>query len=185
VGITEWLEDTTPDRREVTICMDRRLVSELVAAKDRLKAASSEGMLGSTPEARAEVDRLAEEVRAKSKTLVFEGLGWGAWRELVAKHPPAPDQASTFAAAVRLGFMPHVLENIGYNAETFIPAAIAASCAEPGMSAHEANTLLRKAPAGILERLWAAVLEVNLGGGEDPFDGVAAVSAGAPASARK
>ena len=178
-GITAWLDEATPDRREVTVCLDRRLLSQLVTAKAELKEAQeqSEGMLGKAEPVtalEARISELEDAVRERSKTLIFDGLGWGAWRELVAKHPPADDQAEVFARAVGLAFMPHAVENVGYNAETLVPAAISASCSDPGISVHEADTLLRKAPPGVIERIWTAVLEVNLGGNTDPF--VAAVS---------
>lgn len=172
--IAEWLDESTPDRREVTVCFDRRLVSELVQAKSQLKEAREQdaGMLSGSDDVReltARVSELEELIRAKSRTMAFEGIGWGPWRDLLAKHPPADDQASTFSRAVELAFMPHAVENIGYNAETFIPAAIAATCVEPGISVHQAATLLRKAPPGVIERLWTAVLESNLSGADDPF----------------
>jgi len=186
--VKEWLDESTPDRREVVVCFDRRLVSELVKAKAELEDARSlnAGMLGDNLTAyTAAVADLEEAVRAKSRTLVFEGVGWGRWRDIISKNPPVEDQASTFSRAVQLGFMPHAVENITYNAETFVPAALAASCTDPGMTVHEATTLLRKAPPGVIERLWAAVLEVNLAGASDPFVGSAGASAAAPTSAKK
>ena len=190
MGITQWLDEATPDRCEVQVCFDRRLLSELAAAKDALKAArdAGEGMLGGAhAEAEARVKELAEQVRGKSRTFVFEGVGWGRWRDLLAKYPQAPDQSEAFARAVQLGFMPHAVENVGYDAETFIPAAIAASCVEPGVTVEEATAFLEKMPAGVIDRLWGAVLEVNLAGSDDPFveAALAASSGGASPSAKK
>ena len=185
MAIEHWLEEATPDRREVSVCFDRRLLSELVAARAELGAVEDTKMLGKTPERESlelRVVELEDAVRSKQRALVFEGLGWGPWRDLIAKHPPEAEQASVFAQAVQLGFMPHSLENVGYNAETFVPAAISASCVEPGISVHEASTLLRKAPPGVIERIWTAVLEVNVAGGSDPF--VAPASAGRSVAAR-
>jgi len=175
--LSDWLDESTPDRREVVVCFDRRLVSELVQAKEELEAienddARPEPMLGDgVLDVRSRIDELSSRVLGKSRTFVFEGLGWGAWRDLMAKHPPAEEQSSVFRQAVQLGFMPHAVENVTYNAETFIPAALAASCIEPGMTKHEASTLLRKAPPGVIERIWSAVLDANLSGGDDPFVG--------------
>jgi hypothetical protein len=187
MGIGDWLEEVTPDRREVSVCLDRRLVSALIVAKKAAEAAT-EGeakTLGKAPELEElemRVLELEDAVREKSRTLVFEGLGWGRWRDLLAKHPPEADQADVFARAVQLGFMPHAVENIGYNAETFVPDAISASCVDPTITIHEANTLLRKSPPGVIERIFTAVLEVNVAGGNDPF--VAPASAGRSDGAR-
>jgi hypothetical protein len=187
VTIESWFEEITPDRREVSVCLDRRLVSALIVAKKAAETSAEGGpkMLGKDPEIEAlemRVLELEDAIRSKSRTLVFEGLGWGRWRDLLAKHPPEADQADVFARAVQLGFMPHAVENIGYNAETFVPDAIVASCIEPTITIHEATTLLRKSPPGVLERIWTAVLEVNLAGGSDPF--VAPASAGRSDAAR-
>jgi hypothetical protein len=142
---------------------------------------------GAHAEAEARVKELAEQVRGKSRTFVFEGVGWGRWRDLLAKYPQAPDQSEAFARAVQLGFMPHAVENVGYDAETFIPAAIAASCVEPGVTVEEATAFLEKMPAGVIDRLWGAVLEVNLAGSDDPFVEAVLVasSGGASPSAKK
>lgn len=176
-SFNDWLEESTPDRREVPVCFDRRLLSQLVAAKDAQQAAKDglAGMLGNVEHeaARELVTALEAKVREKERLLVFEGIGWGAWRDLIAKHPPQHDQAETFLRAVQLGFMPHAVENIAFDAETFVPAAISASCISPGITIPQANTLLRQQPSGVIERVWAAVLEANLSGGDDPFVGAA------------
>jgi hypothetical protein len=191
MAVTDWLEEITPDRREVSVCLDRRLVSDLVMAKQELDAIDDGAKtLAKAPRAQElerKVTDLEDAVRSKSRTFVFEGLGWGRWRDLISKHPPSDEQASVFAQAVQLGFMPHAVENIGYNAGTLVPAAISASCIEPGISDHEASTLLRKAPPGVIERIWTAVLEVNIAGGNDPFVGpaLAGNSDGARPSAKR
>jgi hypothetical protein len=189
--IKDWLEESTPERREVQVCFDRALLSRLEAARKQLDAISLgqvEKMLGGSDEdeAKAHVSDIEEQIRAKTRTLVFEGLGWGKWRALLSEHPPTDDQADVFKRAVDLGYLPHSIINIGFNAETFVPAAISASCTSPGISMHEAETLLRKAPPGVLERVWTAVLEVNTAGGDDPFVvSPNGVSVGAPATAKR
>lgn len=189
--IDQWLAEATPERREVQVCFDRTLLSRLDAAQKRLDlvmGGQPEKTLGVTEEettVRADLAEVSEEVRSKTRTLVFEGLGWGAWRELLSKHPPSKDQADVFRRAVELAFMPHSIVNIGFNAETFVPAAMSASCTEPGITLKQAETMLRKAPPGVLERLWTAVMEVNTAGGDDPFVSPNGASAAAPASAKK
>lgn len=175
--IEQWLAEATPERREVQVCFDRALLSRLDAATKRLDhAAASEPKDGKTlavsPEEKAlrkEVAALEAAIGEKTRTLVFEGLGWGPWRELLAQHPPTEDQAKVFQRAVELAYMPHSIVNVGFNAETFVPAAIVATCKEPGITLEQAAKLLRESPPGVIERIWTAVLAVNTAGGADPF----------------
>lgn len=183
-----WLKEATPERREVTVCFDRGLLSRMEAKRKRLKEleANATGMLGGDAERDAlatELEELEQQVRDRSRRLVFEGLGWGRWRDLLAKHPPTPEAPEVFEQAIALAYMPQSIRHVGWNAETFAPAAIAASCVEPGITEDEAREFLTSFPAGVIERIWSAVLEVNLTGTDDPFVGLA--SDRVPATARK
>lgn len=181
-SIDQWLEEATPDRRRVPVCLDRRLLSDLLEAKVALEeaklGAGPEKMLGSQDTVAAEerVRMLEQQIAEHTRMFVFEGIGFGPWRELMSEHPPKPEQASVFRQAVELGFMPHSIENIGFNAETFVPAAVEAACTEPGITKHQAAALLRKAPPGVIERIWTAVLEANVAGHDDPFVEVASAA---------
>lgn len=175
MAFADWLNESTPDRREVTVCFDRRLLSAFSALQERIAAnqaasADEPQMLGGSDDPdEIELEQLRAEVAEKSHVLVFEGIGWQAWRDLLAAHPPKKDQHEIFAKAVQLAFMPHSLLNLGFHAETFVPAAIAASCVDPGITAEEAAEMLRNSPPGVIERIWTAVLGVNLAGDDDPF----------------
>ena len=179
MSIEQWLDEATPEQRKVKVCFDRRLLGELAEAREELDNFPEVGdpiekTLGEESNeardaAQARVDELERQVKDKTRELVFEGVGWGAWRKLIGDNPPEADQEGTFKRAVELGFMPHAVINIGFNAETFIPAAIVASCVEPGISSSQVKDLMEKSPPGVLERIWTAVLEVNTGGGRDPF----------------
>lgn len=182
MSLSSWLAEATPDRREVAVCLDRRLVSKLVALQKAVE--SKKTTIGDSAEERRELAEVEAKVAEKTHVLVFEGLGWGPWRELLAQYPPQKDQIETFQRAVRLAFMPHALENLGFDAETFVPAAIAASSVDPKISVDEAADLLAKAPPGVIDRIWSAVLEVNLAGADDPFV-PGAGSAGARPSVRR
>ena len=172
-GIDEWLESATPDEREVGICLDRALVSRLGQAEERLaelrKGSKGSKMLGAEeePALQAEVDQLREAVKAKTRVLLFKGIGYGPWRELIAKHPPDDQQDELFELAVRKAWLPNAIRALAFDAETFVPAAVSASC--PELKPQQVRTLLRKAPTGVVDRIWAAVLEVNHGGAADPF----------------
>ena len=69
MSFAEWLEDATPDRREVAVCLDRRLVSELVGARKHLEElrTANDGMLGKpTAGYEARVAELEERIREKT-----------------------------------------------------------------------------------------------------------------------
>lgn len=174
MGLAEWMEEATPDRREVRICLDRRLVSRQIELRKLIERRDQDKVLGQSVKERQELAEVDKQVESKTRAIVVEGLGWGRWRALMAKHPPAKDQAETFARAVRLAFMPETVGSMTFNAETFVPAAIAASAVEPQITAEEVTELLDKAPPGIIDRIWVAVLEVNLAGSDDPFVGAVA-----------
>ena len=191
--VDEWLEEATPDVREVGVCLDRTLVSRLAIAESRLaeleKERKGRRMLGPEGEEEtallAEADQLKEAVKAKTRVLRFEGIGYGAWRDLIAKHPPDADQDEVFEKAVRRAYLPAAIRALQFNSESFVPAATAATC--PELNIHQVKTLLRKAPTGVVDRIWAAVLEVNHGGAADPFAyGVSdRASERAPATAKR
>ena len=180
------MQEATPDRREVRICLDRRLVSRQIQLRKTIaRRAEEQGKtLGHSVDERQELAEVEALIEAKTRTLVFEGLGWGRWRDLMAKHPPAKDQAETFERAIKLAFMPENVGSMAFNAETFVPAAVAASAVEPPVSVEEVVELLHRGPPGVIDRIWAAVLEVNLAGSDDPFVGEVA-SDGARPSAKK
>lgn len=169
--LDRWLEEATPDRREVQVCFDRALLSRLDQAKARHIEIATNKMLGDEEKValRAEIEQLQAEVKDKTRTFVFEGIGWGQWRKLVAAHPPSPDQAEVFQRAIALSLLPRGFGEIEVDETTFVPAAMAASCKEPGLTPEQALTMIEKLPTGVIDRLWEAVLRVNHAGKDDPF----------------
>jgi hypothetical protein len=176
--LEEALEEATPRESRLGVCFDGKLVSRYEHARRRLAARGGATMLGDVERLALEdeVKQLEAEVADKTRVFVFESIGWGPWRDLVAKHPPDVDQQEVFVRAVGLAFLPPGLREIDVNLPTFVPAAMAASCVEPGMTVEQAEKVLGKAaklPGGVIDRFWAAVSEANLGGTADPFaDGV-------------
>lgn len=103
---------------------------------------------------------------------VFESIGWGRWRDLVAKHPPRPDAAAIFEQALEMKILPRGFEQLETDETTFVPAVLVATCVEPGIaSTGEAMKLLESVPTGIVSRIWDGILKVNHGGMSDPFVG--------------
>lgn len=156
-----WLAESTPDRKEVGVCFDRRLLSELAAAERELGEVPSAGegktnaMLSDPVKKR--VTDLRAQVKEKTRVLAFESVGMRRWKQMLSEHPPTEEQSLRFG---RL---------LDHNPETFPAVALAASCTEPGLTVEEAQRLLDELPVGVVDRIWAACLTANVAGSPDPF----------------
>lgn len=169
MSIDSWLGEATPRQATERVCLDGKLLSQLETAKARLMKVT---MLGDEEQLtlRAEVERLEAEVRDKTHDVVFESIGWGPWRALVSKHPPSPDMVESFQKAINYAYLPEAIQAIDVHMETFVPAALAATCAEPGMTLQQAEAIVSIETGGLVGRLFGAVLDVNVvKGSKDPF----------------
>lgn len=149
--LESWLQETTPHEETVRICFDRNLVSQwedAVAAHREAK----KGMLEAPEDIEARIAELAEKVRDATKIMVFRSIGHRPWRRLLAEHPPSKQQRA---------------EGLDHDPETFVPAAMAATCVVPGMTVEQANRILETQPDLVVDRIWAAVLSANLIGGDE------------------
>lgn len=150
----------TRRRIEVSICPNLELIDEHSRldrqVQDELKEmreASKDSLVGHGRPPSA--DALAE-VEARLDTerdvYVIEKVGQQRWIALQMAHP------ATDAAHRRLG----------YNPMTFPPAALAASCVEPELTDDDAEWLFAELDQAQWDKLWDAVLDVNLGRGDSP-----------------
>jgi len=100
----------------------------------------------------------------RTATFRFRGIGRLAWRRLLDEHPATDEQQQQHRAAqLERGVMPSQVTKLGWNADTFPPAAIAATCVEPKITEAQARKLW-DSPAwndGELDKLFSAVLLVN------------------------
>ena len=103
----------------------------------------------------AEVDGAETAVRESTVTVVIRQIGRKRYDALIDAHPPTDDEK---AEAVKAG-----LEPPPYNAETFAPALISASCAEPLMTVEQVQELFDEWSTGEINELFAAALAVNTG----------------------
>lgn len=173
-SFADWKAEGKPQRAEVPVCFDRALLANRATIKRELAEVDPTGNLGDPAREREKelTGRLSEidqQIREKTRMLVFEDCGKTAWRKLLSEHPPTTEQAAE-------------PRNQGFNPDTFIPGAISLCCTAPGMAPDEAVWLIENMPDGVVNRVWAAVLEVRLGGMDDPF---VAASDGARAGAKK
>jgi hypothetical protein len=174
MSLGDWLSESTPRRARVPVCFDGELLSRLEEAKAKVLETSLQPMLGDEKkmEARAEVEKLEAEVKTKTKIFIFESIGWGRWRDLVAKHPPRPEAAEVFEKALEMKILPRGFDELETDETTFVPAVLVATCVEPGIaSTGDALRLLESVPTGIVSRIWDGILKVNHGGQTDPFVG--------------
>jgi hypothetical protein len=112
-----------PTKARTTICLDSDLVLEIERLErqrlreERLDAIDNRAAVA--PGIAARIDELREQAKAAEVEFVFQGLGRGAYTDLLRAHPPTPEQ-ETDAGAQLL-----------WNTDTFPPALMAAACVEP------------------------------------------------------
>lgn len=149
--LDQWLEQarTSPYTSSVAVCMDRSLITEWEEARAELARADETDR----PRLQKGVDSLAEKVRAAEVTFVFRSVGHGPWSRLLAQHPPTKDQRKDL--------------DLDHNPETFLPAAMAATCTSPGLTHEQAKQIWETQPDLVVNRLMAAVLEANIIGGDE------------------
>lgn len=170
MSLGEWMAEATPRRAKVPVCFDGDLTSRWEEAKAR--ALKNATMLGDTElmEARAELENLEEEMKVKTRVFVFTSIGWGRWRDLVAKHPPKDGDVEVWEKAIELKLIPRGFEELETDETTFIPAVLVATCVEPGIaSTGEAMKLLEVLHTTMVSNIWNGVLQANHGGMSDPF----------------
>ena len=103
----------------------------------------------------AEVAAAEEAVRESTVTMVMRQIGRKRYDALVDAHPATDEEKAEAAKAGR--------EAPPYNVETFAPALVSASCAEPLMTVEQVQELFDEWSTGELNELFTAALAVNTG----------------------
>lgn len=148
----------TPVTTSVPVCLRNdlvadieRLEAELVAARiddDRLNRAPV------APQIAARIVELQDEARAHQVNVVFRELPRRQWTDLLAAHPPTQEDREA---------------GNDFNADTFPPAAMAASCVSPtGMTAERMRRIYDEWSLGQIRPMWRACLKVNTGASAVP-----------------
>ncbi len=143
-------------KQSARICLDGDLLSEIDALNRELAQTKlDDAQLNRVPQApgvAAEIVELTDLARAAEVEFVFKAIGRRAWRDLVAAHPPTPEQRK---------------EGADMNPLTFPVAAMAACCVEPtDVDFDELGTLTNE---GQWNKLWVACHEANTGRADVPF----------------
>lgn len=151
MNIDDILAKAEPARRTVRVCIRGDLSGRIETLRERWAAAvqydADRNAPATAPALWDEIAALEREAEAATVAFVVEAVGSTLWRRLVAEHPPPPDD----------------LEGWRWNLETFPPAALAASAVEPAMTEEQAAALADKLSNGQWQKLFGAVLTVNIG----------------------
>lgn len=107
------------------------------------------------PKLAEQIQQLEAELAESEREFVFEAIGRRPYLKLIADHPPTDEQK---ADAEESGAIAQ------YDAETFSPALLAASCVEPpGATLETMTRIWNEWSAGQVSRLWSTCLAANLG----------------------
>lgn len=153
-----------PTATRTSICLDSRLTLEIERLEAVLTVALKQDDQSNEPDkAPAIADRILElqaQAQAADVEFVFEGLGRRAYTDLVRQHPPTDEQKKLAEAAGG---------SAQWNAETFPPALLAASCSSVD-GADEAWWAQRWETwtTGQITRLWNSCLHAQIGVNEVP-----------------
>lgn len=159
-------------REEARVLLDQSLLAEHTRLDAELqKAIDEDAKLNRNPEAPVIAERIREleqRIDASKTVFVFEQIGRGAWLDLVAQHPPTDDERS---------------QGLDHHPESFIPAALVASCRlvrtpdgnEGTLDLDNAEFLMAELTEAEFRKLWAACLKANLGEASDPKSAAAAI----------
>lgn len=163
-SIDDLLAEITAREKTVKILLDQRLLAEHerleaeLVAELEVDARENRDPVG--PGLAQELVEFEDKIQAARREFRFKSIGKKQWADLIAEHPPTKEQT---AANVRLD----------HNPETFPIVAIAASCIDPVMTVAQVGQLEQALNLAQFDKLWAACLEANVGGGDSPKSWVA------------
>lgn len=143
--------DVKPRTTTVALCLDGSVQGRIEEARRKLRAVRSDDALDSgSAELQAEVEALEADAEASTVAFEIEAIPHVRWRELLTAHrSETPGER--------------------YDAETFVPAAIAACCPQFKSAEQVAKAAESKLTTGQISKLFAAVRLLNEGDDQVPF----------------
>lgn len=145
-----------PVERTAAICLDGSILGEIEVLLERMAAAKAmdenENRTPQAPEIARQVVALTKKAKADETVFVFRSVGRTAWRELVATHPPKPDDAK---------------KGWDYDPTSFPLAAMQAACVDP--EGVDFDELAETVSQSQWDKLWAACHAANAGNADVPF----------------
>lgn len=152
--IADIMAKAFPAKRTVRIAVRGDLIERIEDLNEQWEAAvqrdmAADRLVGNeAPALYDELVQATEEAEAEKVTFSVQSIGKD-WGRLVRQHPPTDDE---------------MVEGWKWNLETFPPAALAACCLDPVMTDGEAAGLIEVLREGEFEKLFGAVLALNLMG---------------------
>lgn len=150
--IADIMAKAFPAKKTVRVSVRGDLIELIEEATDRWQAAiASDGDVLAGAQAPAlydELQALVAEAEAEKVPFTVTSIG-SAWGKLVREYPPTEAD---------------MLDGWKWNMEEFPAAALAACCVDPVMTIGEADALIEVLRDGELERLYGAVLALNIAG---------------------
>lgn len=156
-SVDDFLGEFEAPTVEVQICPRADLLEQHRLLDRQLAEESGKGagtLAAGPPKDLAEqLAALEETIEQGTRTFKFRALSRRRWRSLLGAHPPLKQ---------------HKADGLDFNPETFPVAAVAACAVEPAMTPEQAEQVADAIPLGEFEKMWAAVLQVNLGASDVP-----------------
>lgn len=156
--IDDILSRKKPNVRIVEICLDSDLAAEINEVERELEQAKMKRnrqgrtLADSTGALQTRLDELMERAAEESVSFTFKDIGRRAFDQLIMDHPPSKAQKDRHA---EMGG--GLLE---YDIDTFPPALIAATCADPKMTIEDAERIFDEWGSGEAEYLFAQAILV-------------------------
>jgi hypothetical protein len=151
-----WKATATSDEVAVAVCFNRQLFRQFAEASERLEGARELDTETLGQFARKVVElKAAVEADQAEHVFVFRTVPYGPWRDLAERHPATAEQLQAN-------------RYLEFNPDTFPQAAIALSCHDPALTEDDADWLREHLPRAEFDRLFQAVITVNVGGSSIP-----------------
>ena len=150
--LADFLDGHRAPRKSARVTLRADLLATHAQLSDdyqrALRGDLAENRIPEAPGIAVRLDELEADIAASEFTFTFQALPRGEYIALVAKHPPQADDKDS---------------GLPFHAETFTPALLAACAVEPAMTVDEADQVLGALSAGQFDKVWTAVVAVNLG----------------------
>lgn len=153
--VADFLEKFQATRTVVTLQQRSDLLAEYTQVERDIQVSMRDDLAGGAGVAalRERLHALEDEMRDAEFRVVLEALGSQRYTQLLALHPPTPDDRQ---------------QGLGFNHVTFPPALVAACAVDPVISPDEAEALCERLSDGQFTKLWNAALVVNIGDDSAP-----------------
>lgn len=152
VSLDDFLGAYRAPRKSVRVTTRADLLAEHAQLQDAYQRAQrgdlSENRIPEAPAIRDRIAELEDEIGASQFTFTFQALPRGEYLALVGKHPPRDEDKKAA---------------LPFNADTFTPELLAACAVEPEMDIEAAAQVLEVLSPGQFDKVWTAVVAVNLG----------------------